>query len=156
MQTHTLLSLTGSLKSAMALQPLHSFIFHPSEATTTWTTLSNWAANLGWLHTPLIPTSSSLCLLLHSRNRNHLRLSFPSPKLSWVESCPEGTPPLIQVQSRPLLNGVNLLNNYSPSSSQSLSLQSVHFEFLFSHFLYHRLAKALSIIMPQTQHYAAL
>lgn len=67
------------------------------------------------------PHAAGFYLLLLSRSRNHSRLSFPSQKVSWVESCPEGTVTFIQVQSRPLLSDISLLNNYITSSSQSIS-----------------------------------
>lgn len=126
-------------------------IFHAPKAHTTWMMLPSSAANSGWMYTSLDPRSSSFYLLLLSRSRNHSRLSFPH-QLSWVQFCPEGTLPFIQVQSRPLLSGINLLNNYSPSSSQSLSLQTVHSAFLFVPLsLYHRPAKALWIrVMPHS------
>lgn len=70
--------------------------------------------HLGLALAPLEYNQHSCCMLLFSRSRTSPRSTFlPNSKLSWVVSCPDGTHPIVPVQSVGLPKSVDISNNYS-------------------------------------------
>lgn len=92
----------------------HAFILHGSKARTVWTTLPVWDMDPA----PFEPHLQQLLCALALWEQNGLSLSFP--KLGGILSW--GQPSFIlRGRIRSLLNGANLPNNCSLSSSTSLA-----------------------------------
>lgn len=111
---HTFLDLSGSLKPwRKDPWPLHSCIFHVSNVSITWMDDTVWLP--AW-DGPSISSTFHMLKQLVSRRKQLFWISpFTRWKISWGESYPDGTLPIVPRKNYwHLLNGANPLN-YIPS-----------------------------------------
>lgn len=114
---HTFLDLSGSLNHGGRIHDpfILASSMSPKFVSHGWYSM---AASLRWAIIPFAHISSAFHMLMQlvSRRKQLFWVSpFTSLKISWVESYPEGTLPIVPRKNyRHLLNGVNPLN-YIPS-----------------------------------------